>query len=99
MAMTKLEEVARAMCRRAVSTWPEDAREGRTVEEIVDWDWRDWLEDSRAAVEALREPSEAMIDGAENSGAFDNGVFHVSRSTIAHALSSAINAVLSDDDA
>ncbi len=89
--MTKLEEVKKAIRFLTRYDYERHGNDVAWVESVLD-------KAARAAIEAMREPSEAMIDGAENSGAFDNDVFRVSRSTVAYALSSAIDAILSEGE-
>ena len=52
--MTKIEEVARAIQGEVREPWPDDEREARAFFERL----------ARAAIEAMREPSEAMIAAA-----------------------------------
>lgn len=47
--MNMVERVARAM---ALANWPDDSR------------WKNYEKSARAAIEAMREPTEAMVDAA-----------------------------------
>lgn len=66
--MTKLEEVARAICEADNHAWPEDDYNGR-------FQRRAFLKQARAAIAAMREPTEAMLMAArEYGGAFTSNV-------------------------
>ena len=69
--MTKIEEVARALCRVWLFKAGRDIlREGAAIDPVamagatysgVDKHWRNFIEDAQAAIEAMREPTESMI--------------------------------------
>lgn len=58
--MTKLEEVARAICEADNHAWPEDDYNGR-------FQRRAFLKQARAAIAAMREPTEAMTYAGDDA--------------------------------
>jgi hypothetical protein len=70
--MTKLEEVARALCRRYMARTDEHGPNwdsfGASLDDAVNREWRDSSDDARCAVEALREPSQMMFLIMERAG-------------------------------
>lgn len=63
--MNKIEQVARAIY---------EATEPKNVWEIRSDEFkRDYLDYARAAIEAMREPTEAMCSAAEDSGSLEAG--------------------------
>ncbi len=91
--MTKLEEVARAIC-VAAGFDPEDdpnATGGPLFTDVAFPEhWRKWhtfLRQARAAIEAVREPSWGMIEAGQD---------HVTRGDIWQSM---IDAILSEGDA
>lgn len=60
----ELERVARAMCR---SYWDDGSRRlPGTLDAHVDEYWSNWLPEARAALLAIREPSEGMLRAAQD---------------------------------
>lgn len=61
-----VERVARAICAEGVScevgSFSPDSRETLTGEPL----WRSYVSSARAAIAALREPTEAMVEAAES---------------------------------
>ena len=91
MDQTMIERVATAMKKRAsepVANLPHV--ENALVGSLGDV----WPYLARAALEAIREPTDEMIRGARESGAFENDVFRVADSQIGYAISCAISAAL-----
>lgn len=70
--MTMIEKIARALCERKVRSglaadWTASLRTTPiedTVARYVDRDWRKCSGDARAALEAMLEPSEGMLDAS-----------------------------------
>lgn len=64
-----VERVARAMCRQHNLDGfgldiTEDDHITRYVNNTVDKEWPKWSREARAAIEAMREPTDAMLDAA-----------------------------------
>jgi hypothetical protein len=71
MTETMIEKVARALCERAIrharrwDTTPEALEE--MLPESIDYSWRDHVDDARAALSAMREPSEGVLSKMGNA--------------------------------
>lgn len=63
--MTPLESMARAMCR---GHWQHFMKSTEGIEKTVDSYWRDYLFSARAALEAIRKPSQAMRECGHMAG-------------------------------
>jgi hypothetical protein len=66
--MSMVEKVARAICERHYSK-----RFNKTIDHIhvqmnVKANWTDFVQDARAAIEAMREPSPAMMEAFWEAG-------------------------------
>lgn len=66
--MSKIEDVARALCIRAIriarrwDTDPAKVEEMISSGEAVEYSWRDYIDEARTAIEAMREPTAEMGD-------------------------------------
>lgn len=63
--MTMVERVARRLCRRFhLAGYGGEISDAiaRYIEVSVEHDWHKWADDARVAIEAIREPTEAMMD-------------------------------------
>lgn len=58
--VSMVERVARAICRSFTSS----DFEGDNIERIVEAEWQDWLSEARAAILAMREPTNEMVQAA-----------------------------------
>lgn len=90
-AMTKIEQVARALCESDDANWDaKDAREtanGCTPEEQRDY----WRDKARAAIEAMRNPTMDMMKAAR--------AHHEGEHYLPHSLfNSMIDAALNEQD-
>jgi hydrogenase maturation factor len=66
MASEVLERVARAIAKAAVTDMTDQERNFLTVDRVVDERWIEWAEDARAAIGAMRDPTEGMIVAASH---------------------------------
>jgi hypothetical protein len=69
MAETMIERVARGMCRAAITKPAAAMYSPDGVEYHVNKRWPEYVDHARAAIETMREPTEAML---ENGSAMDS---------------------------
>lgn len=85
--MSKIEEVAKALCKRHYTKRfgksPSDAHVVMNVEA----NWRDFAEEAQVAIEAMREPNEDMLDAMNE---------HAGSIAPEYAWADAIDAALKD---
>jgi hypothetical protein len=61
MTAPLLESVARAICTESLR-WDEDEAAPSMLISLVDVNWPKYIPEARASIQALREPSPAMLD-------------------------------------
>lgn len=61
MTDSMIERVARALCRCRASQ-PDYVLGWSSVDQEVHYCWNEWVEEARAAIQAMRTPTEAMVD-------------------------------------
>lgn len=68
--MNMIEKVARAMCRRQINKNESLWKQNRTEEfkqSAEDYAWKNYIDEACAAIEAMREPTEEMINILDGS--------------------------------
>lgn len=86
-----VERASRAMCRLYYTKRRLDPVSPKEIDRLVDEMWESWADEARAAIEAMREPTEEMCDAG---GAYLNGFDALGGHTVAYAARGTFEAMI-----